>query len=106
MVSFYSFGGKMNIIEKEIRFENFMEVLVDEALEDLFKVTSLQFCRCERCYLDAKSIALNRLPPKYIVTRTGEIYAKLDIFRNQFRVDVLKAAIEAIEIVKKNPSHL
>jgi len=91
--------------DSNINFENFTEVIVDEIIEDLFKVPSLGVCKCEKCTLDIKAIALNRLPPKYVVTEKGELYAKLDTFRNQIRVDVLKAVIEAVEIVKKNPSH-
>ncbi|HOO32316.1 MAG TPA: late competence development ComFB family protein [Thermotogota bacterium] len=89
----------------KIHFENFTEVLVDEVIDDLFAVPTLGVCKCERCRYDIKALALNRLPPKYVVTQKGEIYAKLDIFRNQMRVDVLKSVIEAIEMVKKNPSH-
>ncbi len=91
--------------DSNINFENFTAVIVDEVLEDLLKVPSLEICKCERCILDIKALALNKLPPKYVVTRRGEVFAKLDIFRNQIRVDVLKAVVESIEIVKKNPSH-
>ncbi|MDN5359453.1 MAG: competence protein ComFB [Thermotogaceae bacterium] len=89
----------------KIHFENFTEVLVDEVIDDLFEVPTLGVCKCDRCRYDIKAIALNALPPKYVVTEKGEIYAKLDVFRNQMRVDVLRAVIEAIEVVKKNPSH-
>ncbi|NLZ12696.1 MAG: late competence development ComFB family protein, partial [Thermotogaceae bacterium] len=41
----------------------------------------------------------------YVVTERGEVFAKLDTFRNQVRVDVLEAVIEAIEIVRQRPSH-
>ncbi len=89
----------------KINFANFTEVLVDEVIEDLFEVPTLGVCKCDRCRYDIKALALNSLPPKYVVTRKGEVYAKMDVFRNQMRVDVLRAVIEAIEIVKKRPSH-
>jgi len=88
-----------------LHFENFTEVLVDEVIDDMFQVPTLEFCKCDRCRMDIKALALNTLPPKYVVTEKGEVYAKLDTFRNQMRVDVLRAVIEAIEKVKKKPSH-
>ncbi|HPE69054.1 MAG TPA: late competence development ComFB family protein [Thermotogota bacterium] len=90
---------------EKLLLENFMEVVVDEIIEDLMKVPSLDVCRCDRCFLDIKALALNHLPAKYVVSEKGNIYTKLDSFRNQVRVDVLKSVIEAIEVVQKHPSH-
>ena len=98
-------GDQVNKGDSPFLFENIMEHVVDEVIEDLLKVPTLQVCRCDRCYIDIKALALNRLPPKYVVTERGEIFAKLGTFRNQVRVDVLKAVIEAIEIVRQRPSH-
>jgi len=98
-------GGSVNTDDTSFLFENIMELVVDEVIDDLLKVPTLEVCRCDRCYIDIKALALNRLPPKYVVTERGEVFAKLDTFRNQVRVDVLKAVIEAIEIVRQRPSH-
>ncbi len=95
----------MNEKDTRIRFENFMEVLVREVLEDLLKVETLKVCRCDRCLLDIQAIALNALPSKYTVTERGELFAKLAIFRNQMRVDVLHEVLKAMELVGTNPSH-
>lgn len=95
----------MNSDGSSFMFENIMELVVDEVIDDLFKIPTLEVCRCDRCYIDIKALALNRLPPKYVVTERGKIFTKLEVFRNQVRVDALKAVIEAIEIVRKNPSH-
>lgn len=99
-------GERMNTKDTFYLFENMMELIVDEVIEDLLKVPSLDVCKCDRCHMDIKALSLNRLPPKYVVTQRGEVYAKLDVFRNQIRVDVLTAVVEAIEIVKQNPSHV
>lgn len=95
----------MNEKDTKIRFENFMEALVREVLEDLLKVSTLAICRCDRCLLDIQAIALNALPSKYTVTERGELYAKLATFRDQMRVDVLREVLNAIELVVSNPSH-
>jgi len=62
-------------------------------------------CACERCQFDISAMALNNLPPKYVVTRKGQLYTKLNAFQQQFNVDVISAVSRAASIVSKNPRH-
>ena len=54
---------------------------------------------------DIKAIALNALPQKYVVTRKGELYAKVNTLQNQFEVDIIAAITRASVIVGRNPRH-
>lgn len=83
---------------------NFMETLVDEILPSMLDKAG-PICKCERCVLDIKALALNSLQPKYIVTEIGEIYRRFDEVSNQLQIDVMEAIVNAIEHVKNNPRH-
>ena len=64
-----------------------------------------QTCRCEKCRLDIQAYALNRLPSHYVVSRQGELYAKVSQLEFQMRVDLQSALIQAIEVVTRSPRH-
>jgi len=73
--------------------------LMKEVLEDI------NVCTCEKCKMDIAAIALNDLPPKYIVTDKGELYSKVNSLKQQFEVDVISALTKAAVMVKRNPRH-
>ena len=83
--------------------KNYMEDIVISTTESILKL--LNICKCEKCRLDIIALALNDLPPKYIVTEKGELYTKLNELENQFGVDVQAAIIKAALLVGKNPKH-
>jgi len=87
--------------------KNYMEDCVDDMLQLMLKNEEFanQSCTCDQCRMDAKAIALNALPQKYVVTRKGELYAKLSSLQNQFEVDIMSALTKARGIVAKNPRH-
>lgn len=83
--------------------KNYMEEivfnLINEVLEDI------NVCNCEKCTMDIAAIALNDLPPKYIVTEKGELYSKINALKQQFEVDVIAAITKAAVLVKRKPRH-
>lgn len=85
------------------QIKNLMEELVINSLEDVLK--DINMCKCETCVTDITAIALNSLPPKYIVTEMGELYSKSNVLRQQFEVDIISAITKAAVIVKRNPRH-
>lgn len=87
----------------ELKLKNYMEDVVALLLDELIRDRDV--CKCELCRLDMMAIALNNLPPKYIVTRKGEVYAKTDLLSRQYRTDVIIQLLKAMEIVSKNPHH-
>lgn len=91
-------------MDKNIHLRNYTEVVVNEVIEKLW-IDLKEICKCQRCRLDTKAIALNNLPNQYTVTERGETYAKINSFRNQVYVDVMREVIKAINIVNNNYSH-
>ncbi len=81
-----------------------MEDIVEHLLPLLLKEFPHQ-CTCSRCMDDIKALALNNLKPYYVATEKGEVYSKLNRMSAQFETDVMKAIVDAICIVSKNPKH-
>lgn len=82
---------------------NYMERFVQAAMDQT--LPGLNICLCENCRCDIAAIALNELPPKYVVTREGHLYTKLSVFEQQFGIDVTTEVMKAANIVAQNPRH-
>lgn len=89
--------------KKSSEILNYMEVLVEEELDNM--IEKIGVCKCDRCRMDIKALALNSLTPKYVVTDSGKLYTKISLLQQQFDVDVLAAITKAALIVKENPRH-
>ena len=85
------------------QIKNYMEEIVFNQMKDV--LTDINMCTCEKCLLDIAAIALNDLPPKYIVTEKGELYSKINALGQQFEVDVVSAITKAAVLVKRRPRH-
>ncbi len=83
--------------------KNYMEVVVDDILNDM--LADLKICKCQQCLQDLKAIILNELPPKYIVTAKGEMFMAVADLTKQYRVDVMTAIVKAEKLVSKRPHH-
>jgi len=86
-----------------MQLKNYMEEIVFTMMKKV--LMDMDVCTCEKCCLDIAAIALNRLPPKYIVTEKGELYSKANTLIQQFEVDVIAAITKAAIKVKENPRH-
>jgi competence protein ComFB len=85
-----------------IRVYNVMEGIIEEALRE-FKLQRPNFYHCEQCLADIKAIALNRIPPKYVVSHKGEVFSKVGALANQYMSDVYKELSIAIQKVQNDP---
>jgi len=85
------------------QIKNYMEEIVFNQMKDV--LTDINMCTCEKCLLDIAAIALNDLPPKYIVTEKGELYSKINTLGQQFEVNVVAAITKAAVLVKRRPRH-
>lgn len=84
---------------------NFSEIEVNNRLNTLLKGYN-NICKCEKCKLDIKALALNSLSARYIVSEEGETYKNIMAEINkQEIIDVTTAIIKAIETVSANPKH-
>jgi len=85
------------------QIKNYMEEIVFAQLKEV--LADINMCTCEKCLLDVAAIALNDLPPKYIVTDKGELYSKINALSSQFEVNVIAAITKAAVLVKRRPRH-
>jgi competence protein ComFB len=83
---------------------NYMEDIVTEVLASLLSDRQ-DICKCEKCQLDIAAWALNRLPPKYVVSDKGRLFTKLQEVQVQFKADVVRELTHAIAQISKNPQH-
>ena len=83
--------------------KNYMEPCVNNMLVPILK--GINSCTCEKCKLDIMAIALNSLPPKYIVTTKGQLFTKVSALQQQFDVDIIAAITKAAVIVSRAPRH-
>lgn len=91
----YDFDLLVNEAEKLIIEE--MEEQLNEDQENLI-------CKCQDCVLDMAALALNNIKPSYRSSFTGVIYAQR-LYDGKYKEEVKQAVKNAIEKVKKNPSH-
>jgi competence protein ComFB len=85
------------------QIKNYMEEMVFNQMKDV--LDDINVCTCEKCLLDIAAIALNDLPPKYIVSEKGELYSKISSLKQQFEVDIISAITKAAVLVKRKPRH-
>lgn len=87
-----------------MRPQNVMEDLVKNALDEQIDSLGLE-CTCEKCRNDILALALNELPPHYVVKEEGNLFIKAKFLENQNRTNILCAITKAAEIVKNNIRH-
>lgn len=83
---------------------NYMEEVVESTMKEVLAHRD-DVCTCDRCWMDIKALALNHLPPKYVVTEKGYIYTKLNELASQFKADIVVAVTNALKVVRANPRH-
>lgn len=84
--------------------KNYMEDLVWQTMQEILAVRP-EICHCEHCRYDIAAVALNALPPKYIVTRKGEAFTRVCMMEIQFSTNIVTALSHAIEVVGNKPNH-
>jgi hypothetical protein len=57
-----------------VTLKNYMEEIVLNLMEGV--LDDINMCKCELCVKDIAALALNDLPPKYIVSEKGELYIR------------------------------
>ncbi len=95
------FGRSLEACDnKTIATVNIMESLVLRHLDSA--IQRFNACKCDRCRCDVAALALNHLPPKYVVTSPGRIAAcESEVPLNL----VMDALIKAVIQVRSKPRH-
>lgn len=84
--------------------KNFMEILVWEMLDKVLEKRP-DVCKCEHCRYDIAALALNDLPPRYVVSEQGETYTRAKTLGQQFTIDVIAKIAHAANVVAAHPRH-
>lgn len=84
-------------------YRNIMEIIVEEKVDGLLRNTDC--CGCARCKEDIISMALNRIPPHYVSSDKGTLYAKAQMLSNEMDIEIVKQIAVAMRIVSENPHH-
>jgi competence protein ComFB len=95
-------------LKDEYDFEllkNEAEVLVLLEMEQQFKKVPEDMCRCNECIVDIAALALNAVKPLYRFSLLGTLYASQAMTEQTYANSVKKAVAQAIEKVRRNPSH-
>lgn len=90
-------------MENEKLYRNMMEDIVESEYEHSRK--ELDCCSCQRCKNDIIAYTLSRLPPKYVVTRQGDLYARLSALQTQTQADITRLLVQAAKIINSSPRH-
>ena len=84
-------------------YVNVMEALVEDKAMKYINMFGL--CKCPRCIADVKSLALNRLDPKYVVMHTGEVIPRISLYEGKYAAAVTAQLLSACKIVMEHPRH-
>ena len=87
----------------ETACENIMQLLVEEKADQYMTLFGL--CRCSRCRNDVLALALNQLPPKYVVMPVRELTPRLSIYEGRFNSAVTAQILRACKEVLEHPRH-
>ncbi|MCI8285614.1 MAG: late competence development ComFB family protein, partial [Firmicutes bacterium] len=84
-------------------FVNVAEELVRSKVTSLMQSNNM--CTCSRCTNDVVALTLNKVPPKYVVTHKGILYARINACLPQYQTDLVTAISEACLTVKNHARH-
>ena len=81
---------------------NVMEDHVAQAY-DAMRPHFPDFCGCEVCRDDALVFTLNRVPAKYVATRTGSVVTGITLDKEQHRAAIEVAMMDAMRKISLAP---
>ncbi len=59
----------------------------------------------EKVRLDVLALALNQLPPRYVVSSRGEVLSRLLVEAPQAQAEITAVLMQAIEHIRQNPAN-
>lgn len=90
-------------VHKRPGYINVMRVLVEEKAPKYVHMFGL--CDCQRCLEDVEALALNHLPPKYVVMSDRDRIPKITFYEGQYNSDITAQLLQACKVVMERPHH-
>lgn len=90
-------------VARKAGLTNIMALLVEEKVEKYIGLFGL--CPCDRCRDDVTALALNSLPPKYVVMPHDNVAPRLAVYDGRFSAAVTAQILRACKEVLENPRH-
>ncbi len=87
-----------------MELKNYMEDYVVSKLDEVLAQYP-NCCSCDTCKRDIAILALNHLPPKYVSTEKGQIFARVESMGSQYEIETIKQIAAAIAKVQAHPHH-
>ncbi|MGP1407079.1 late competence development ComFB family protein [Selenomonas sp.] len=84
--------------------KNTMEEFVKHNLDTILRMYP-DCCSCDKCREDIMALALNHLPPKYVSTDKGDLFARISSMDPVDKAFISQEIAKAIQIVHEVPRH-
>lgn len=81
--------------------KNIMEEITRNIILEYLPLLNLP-CTCERCQNDILALALNQIPPCYVVKEENAVYVRAKLLEKQDLTNILSAVSKAALIVSEN----
>jgi len=62
-----------------------------------------EFCGCDVCREDALVFTLNRVPPRYVASRTGSVLTEVNLEKDQSRASIDVAMMDGLRKISLAP---
>ncbi|MDR2103302.1 MAG: late competence development ComFB family protein [Treponema sp.] len=85
--------------------QNEAEKLVLNELGKQLEAYEGEICLCNDCVVDMAAMTLNTVKPFYRFSLLGSLYASQAMSEESYAASVRQAVAQAIEKVRRNPSH-
>jgi competence protein ComFB len=85
-----------------VSIQNLVEEHVQQAYGQL-RAHFPDFCGCATCKADVLVFALNRLPARYVASRSGSVITELNLEKDQSRARIDVMLMEGFKVVGQSP---
>jgi competence protein ComFB len=68
-------------------------------------INEIDMCNCKKCQLYACALALNSLPPRYIMTSKSELLADIGVIDTSSHMEVIVSVSKALKTIRECPLH-
>lgn len=87
----------------DITYTNVTQALVEENAMHIIRQFST--CRCNHCIADIKALALNTLPPKYVVMQRDALVPMFSVYESRMQAQITASLTRACLKVNQSPRH-